>query len=107
MPETCVPENHCGTAFPGWLRTQKHPNFGDGTVESTVCFSGPNSCCKMSTEIKVKNCGEYYIYNLKAPPTTEVVCPRYCGTGEGGIFVFILEINLSHMFHLHPIKVER
>ena len=94
MPESCVPKNRCGAHAPGWLNGN-HPSVGEGTVSRRVCFHWSWSCCRWSTNINVKNCGGFYVYNLHAPPACWL---RYCGTGQGGIFVFVLEINRSHMF---------
>ena len=94
MPDSCVPKRRCGAHAPGWLNGN-HPSVGEGTVSRTVCFHWSYSCCYWSTKIDVKNCGGYYVYNLHKPPNCWL---RYCGTGQGGIFVFVLEINRSHMF---------
>ena len=93
MPESCVPTYRCGTLASGWLNGN-HPNVSEGIVTRTVCFHWSSRCCAVPTNIDVKNCGGYYVYNLK--PTGCYF--RYCGIGQGGIFVFVLETNRSQMF---------
>ena len=76
MPTQCVPDFRCGAASSGWLK-RGHPTLADGEVSSKVCFSRGGDCCSKSNNIKVKDCGSYFIYKLQKVPT----CPlRYCGT---------------------------
>ena len=77
MPKSCVAMYHCGTAMPGWLNGS-HPAVADGAVQRTVCFNAANNCCYHSTNITVRNCGGFYVYRLKQPPTCHL---RYCGNG--------------------------
>ncbi|CAH3182494.1 unnamed protein product [Porites lobata] len=76
MPTSCPPYNRCGTGATGWLNGG-HPTVADGQVSRQVCFHWPSSCCHWSRNIKVRNCGSYYVYHLNGSP----VCNgRYCGT---------------------------
>ena len=76
MPTTRVPAFSCGTDWPGWLTTA-HPTVEEGEVQKRVCFSGRNADCKFNRNIFVKNCGFYFIYQLRHPPGCE---SRHCGT---------------------------
>ena len=76
MPTQCVPDNRCGAVFSGWLKGG-HPTLADGEVSSEVCFTRGGDCCKKSMDIKVKDCGSYFIYELLKVPICE---GRYCGT---------------------------
>ena len=76
MPTQCVPDNRCGAVFSGWLKGG-HPTLADGEVSSEVCFTRGADCCKKSINIKVKECGSYFIYKLQKPPACDL---RYCGT---------------------------
>lgn len=79
MPESCVDLRHCGTIAPGWLNGT-HPLVGDGAVERKVCFHAPSgNCCKLSTDVLVRNCGGFYVYKLKKTPQCDL---RYCGNGS-------------------------
>ena len=74
LTERKVSNYHCGTSAPMWL-SGKHPNsetiFGS-YKEMTAC-SG-NSYCDYSTEVKIMNCGDFFVYKLK-----ELRCNRrYC-----------------------------
>ena len=78
MPTSCVGQYHCSTHAPGWLSTP-HPSVDDGIVNGTVCFHW-GTCCQWPTNIRVRNCGRFYVYELR--PT--IACSlRYCGNGGG------------------------
>lgn len=79
MPTSCVPKNRCGTHAPGWL-TGGHPTEEQGVVSRKVCFHWSSNCCLWSVNIKVRNCGEYYVYQL---PKTPVCNLRYCAEKTG------------------------
>ena len=77
MAETCVPYKHCATSAPGWL-DGGHPTVFEGAVKRKVCFSGRTKCCSWTINISVRNCGDFYVYELKKPPHCNF---RYCGNG--------------------------
>ena len=79
MAEKCVPENHCGTVTPGWLR-DTHPTVAEGVVTRRVCYTKPRSCCAVSNNIRVRNCGAFFVYELQKPPYCTL---RYCGNASG------------------------
>ena len=77
MPTSCPPTRRCRTDATGWLNGG-HPTVADGQVSRTVCFHWEGSgCCQWSTNIKVRNCGSYYVYYLNGTPNCYL---RYCGT---------------------------
>ncbi|MEZ4385058.1 MAG: DUF4215 domain-containing protein [Nannocystaceae bacterium] len=65
----------CGTDAPGWLNGA-HPKVDDGAVDRQVCFHWKSEPCLFEAAIKVRNCGDFYVYKLPDPPS---VCLRYCG----------------------------
>jgi cysteine-rich repeat protein len=75
MPTTPPEIYACGTDSPGWLNGE-HPQVLDGAVDRQVCFHGKGDTCFLDVTIKVRNCGEYYVYKLPDPPDS---CLRYCG----------------------------
>lgn len=75
MPTYCVGKYHCGTHAPGWLRGA-HPSVADGIIRALVCFHWGSQCCSWSTIIRVRNCGGFYVYELRRPPACHL---RYCG----------------------------
>ena len=78
MPTSCPPIFRCGANAPGWMNGG-HPTVADGQVTRTVCFHYSGDCYRWSTNIKVRNCGSYYVYYLSGTPNG--FCPlRYCGT---------------------------
>ena len=70
MPTSCPHNFKCG-----WLNGE-HPTVADGQVTRKVCFRTVSGCCHRSTDIKVRNCGSYYVYHLSGTPG----CRLYCGT---------------------------
>ena len=102
MADKCVPMNHCGTRYPGWLNGP-HPTVAEGVVNRTVCY--PNwyyhhyyywyqseNCCYWSNNIRVKNCGAFFVYELQKPPGCSL---RYCGNGSAGNLPCLL-ISVCH-----------
>ena len=79
MPEKCVPTGRCGTKSPGWLNGA-HPSQQEGAVTREVCYHLEGNCCKWKNNIKVRNCGEFYVYELQKPPACDL---RYCGDNDG------------------------
>ncbi|XP_074622583.1 uncharacterized protein LOC141880862 isoform X6 [Acropora palmata] len=77
MPTKCVGRNRCSTHAPGWLNAS-HPSVEDGIVTAKVCFHWTSGCCTWSTNIRVLNCGGFYVYELRPPPGCHL---RYCGNG--------------------------
>ena len=84
MPETCVATWRCGTHAPGWLNG-KHPTVAQGIVTRQVCYHWNNNCCNWNNNIRIRNCGGFYVYELKRPPGCSM---RYCGEG-GAVGKFI------------------
>ena len=76
MPTTRVPAYRCGTDWSGWLNAA-HPTVEEGEVRRKVCFSDRSIGCKYTTNIFVKNCESYFIYNLLHLTVCHL---RYCST---------------------------
>ena len=60
---------HCGTGVTGWLEGS-HSGIGVGqTVDRKVCFDVYRGSCasypEWSLDIKIRNCGNFFIYYLK------------------------------------------
>ena len=80
MPDQCVPAYHCGTHAPGWLNGA-HPAVAEGAVQRKVCFHWTSNCCLWSINIRVRNCGGFYVYELSDTPACHL---RYCGDKDQG-----------------------
>ena len=80
IADKCVPERRCGTVVPGWMQGN-HPTAADGVVTRRVCYHYSYNCCLWSNNISVKNCGGYFVYQLKGTPGCN---SRYCGNGGAG-----------------------
>ena len=83
MADKCVPVHHCGTNTPGWLYGA-HPTVIEGVVTRKVCYHWSNNCCNWNNTIRVKNCGSYFVYELRRTP---VCLARYCGNAGAGEFL--------------------
>ena len=80
MADNCVTTNYCGTQHAGWL-SGTHPTVAEGVVTRKVCYDGwSNSCCYYSNNIRVRNCGAFFVYELQKPPRCDF---RYCGNASG------------------------
>ncbi|XP_055514227.1 uncharacterized protein LOC129710948 [Leucoraja erinacea] len=81
IPETVVPASHCSAYYPGWL-VGSHPSVGDGEVTRTVCFNEGSYICYWNREIRVKNCTDYFVYQLWPTPYTYGV---YCTVTDSAL----------------------
>ena len=57
---------YCGTYHSGWMQGS-HPTSLGETVTRTMCFQ-LGSTCQYSTVIKVRNCGQFFLYRLVDTP---------------------------------------
>ena len=89
MPTSCVTMHHCGTHAPGWLEGS-HPIVDKGAVTRKVCFHWTSNCCTWSTNIKVRNCGEFYVYKLEDTPVCRL---RYCVENKGKVFLLTIYLK--------------
>ncbi|KAL9951704.1 hypothetical protein ACROYT_G044426 [Oculina patagonica] len=78
MPETCVDTYRCGTNAPGWLAIA-HPTVAEGVVPRQVCYHWENNCCWWNNNIRVRNCGTHFVYELQKTPICKL---RYCGDAD-------------------------
>ena len=78
MAEKCVPMNHCGSDMPVWF-SDPHPTIAEGVVIRKVCFHYSNKCCFWRYNIRIKNCGAYFVYELLEPRSCSA---RYCGNAS-------------------------
>ena len=79
MSTSCPPTERCDTFATGWMNGG-HPTVADGQVSRTACFHWNSKCCNWSTNIKVRNCGSYYVYYLSSTPNNNHCDLRYCGS---------------------------
>ena len=93
MADKCVPTNYCGTHYPGWL-SGSHPTVAEGVVTRKVCYNrwdygyGSSDCCYYRSNIRVRNCGAFFVYELQKMP---YCASRYCGNASvAGKLPFLL-----------------
>ena len=59
-----------------------HPSVAEGRVVRKICFHHNEGCCTWSIDIRVRNCGRFFVYELPKPPMCFL---RFCGnSGQGG-----------------------
>jgi len=103
MANKCVPIRHCGTYHPGWLNGA-HPTVAEGVVTRRVCYHNSynfwhrlRNCCRWSNNIRVRNCGAFFVYELQNPPVCNL---RYCGNGSAGnlswLLLWVWQSTISH-----------
>ena len=80
MADSRVATYYCGTHAPGYL-TGGHPSEAQGIVQRKVCYHWSANYCRWSSNIRVRNCGDFYVYELSKPPACSL---RYCGNGRQG-----------------------
>ena len=54
----------------------EHPKLSDGVVARSVCVKDEQGDCQKQLNVRVRNCGAYYVYNL--PSTQQVQGISYC-----------------------------
>ena len=74
IPNVAPTQYSCGTDSPGYM-LGTYPSVDDGIVPRTVCFPWFQELCSWSTDISVRNCGEYLVFQLPPPPACAL---RYC-----------------------------
>ncbi|XP_032234755.1 uromodulin [Nematostella vectensis] len=75
IPSACPSKRICNTDATGWV-SGMHPTVEEGIVTRKVCYHWSTKCCNWSNDIRILNCGSYYIYELIRPPVCSL---RYCG----------------------------
>ena len=74
----------CGSLAHGWLNGNL-PSTYQGKIYRTVCFTRHGNNCWWSTKIKVKNCGNFFVYLLHGfSHYWYGGYLRYCGVGKTG-----------------------
>lgn len=76
MASKCLKSGICGTVVTGWL-SSPHPSMADGIVNGKVCFGWESDCCKWDQDIKLRNCGRFYVYKLAGTKACQM---RFCGS---------------------------
>ena len=64
IPTTPIKPFHCGMAAPGWLKGS-HPSTPGQTINAEVCFYWGSNQCWGRKQIKIRHCGQYFLYELQ------------------------------------------
>ena len=84
--------NRCGTSMQGWIMSGSMPMGYEGEVSRMVCFSGSSSCsCRYQKQIKVRNCGTFYVYWLDGVANCNL---RYCSVKGKGVIRLLTKHHL-------------
>ncbi|NJK31206.1 MAG: DUF4215 domain-containing protein [Deltaproteobacteria bacterium] len=75
MPTSATTDFDCGTDASGWLNGAL-PSKSDGVVDRVVCFAFFGNPCTYDEDVKVVNCGDFYLFQLPDVPQCSL---RYCG----------------------------
>ena len=79
----------CASRAHGWLNGAL-PSQSEGKVWRTVCFTYNGNNCWRKTKIKVRNCGNFYVYLLNGfSHDLYGTYLRYCGVKETGEYFHI------------------
>ena len=93
MSGTCLDQFQCGTHAPGWL-VDEHPTVAEGAVPRKVCLpKDEHDCCSWESYIRVRNCSDYYVYELTPTPACAL---RYCGV-QGKVYSFRYSSDLQQI----------
>ena len=85
------PDKRCAAHAPGYL-VGGHPEVQDGTVERQVCFVWQSNGCMKDVQIRVRNCGSFYVYELATLGFCKL---RYCtDPASSWVSSLICEIRL-------------
>ncbi|XP_044175241.1 pancreatic secretory granule membrane major glycoprotein GP2-like isoform X2 [Acropora millepora] len=79
MATTYMQSNRCGTHAPGWLNGA-HPTVDEGKVTRQVCFNYNDQGCIWSSIVNVRNCGDFYVYNIFGTTLQQPCMLRYCSS---------------------------
>ena len=81
--KTSPPRDSCGTETRLYL-ADDHPAYSDGEVTQKVCASkSPGKACNNNMDIKVINCGVFYLYKLGTLRQCTTTTWAYCTNGQG------------------------
>ena len=89
LADSLVPWKHCGGHAVGWLNGTLPADLDLGEIITRqVCFRWSSVYCNWSVDVKIKQCNEFYLYELpgtgllKSGSNTLLDCrfrPHYCG----------------------------
>ena len=76
------PRKRCGGEVQGYLN-ESHPAPRDGVVNLQLCIQNPSDLCYRQKQIRVVNCGSFYLYQLQRLRNNCNLTWRYCTNGRG------------------------
>lgn len=89
VPENCV-KTGCSSLYKGWINGSL-PTVDEGQLEREMCFSSnTNGCCKPSKEVRVRNCGGYYVFKFPALTVTEM---KFCSSYKHRQYCYLTQFS--------------
>ena len=76
------PTERCGGEVQAYLR-ENHPAPSDRVVNRKLCIQNPSGPCNRQKQIRVVNCGSFYLYQLQKLRNVCDLNWRYCTNGKG------------------------
>ena len=62
------------------------PGKNDGITFVRVCGSTSSGCCTLRNQIRVKNCNNFYVFELLRPPRCDA---KYCFSKYINLFIYL------------------
>ena len=92
------PIERCGGQAQVYL-TENHPVPSDGVVNRLMCFQNPADACNRQNQIRVVNCGSFYLYQLQRLRSNCDLNWRFCTNGKGkhlqSVIIIIIMIMIT------------
>ena len=92
------PRERCGGQVQAYL-IENHPVPSDGVVNRLMCVQTPTNACDRQTQIRVVNCGSFYLYKLLRLKINCGVNWRFCTNGKGkhlqSVIIIIIMITIT------------
>lgn len=85
IPSHCIPKGSCNTESPLWIHGD-HPSEKYQLVSRSACLHNSSNCCAAVYSVQIRNCGDFYVYQLRTP---DFCHQRYCSvSGKAYDFTF-------------------
>ena len=98
------PRERCGGRAQGYLK-KDHPVPSDGVVNRQVCIQNPSNSCRREIQIRVVNCGLFYLYQLQRLRSDCNLNWRYCTNGKGKHLPSVIIIIITIMNIIMALKL--
>ena len=102
------PKERCGGHIQGYL-IENHPVPSDGVVNRQLCLQNRTHLCSRQKQMRVVNCGSFYLYQLQRLRNNCHLNWRYCTNGKGkhskSVIIIIIMIMIMIMIIIMALKL--